>query len=294
MNNSIQALHLFARVARTGSFSRAGRETGLSQPSVSRIIADLEKSVGVQLLTRTTRALTLTEAGTDYLARIEPILTALEEADHAARGTGELRGLLRVGASPSFAVREVIPRLPGFLDKHPALRIDLVTEDRRQDLVAEGVDVALRFGPPGNSTAMARKIAVTRRVLVASPQYLKRAGTPASPADLASHALIVGPTGQALEGWTFEKDGRTLSIRVEGRITTNANEGAVAAATAGLGICSTGAWGSRAERESGALVEVLTDWKMENVEVNAVFPAGRAAKPSARAFAEYLARSFRA
>ncbi len=294
MSDSIQALRLFVRVARTGSFSRAGRETGLSQPSVSRIIADLEKSVGVQLLTRTTRALTLTEAGTDYLARIEPILTALEEADHAARGTGELRGLLRVGASPSFAVREVIPRLPGFLDQHPALRIDLITEDRRQDLVTEGVDVALRFGPPGNATAMARKIATTRRVLVASPTYLKRAGAPASPADLANHALIVGPTGQALEGWTFEKDGRTLSIRVEGRITTNANEGAVAAAMAGLGICSTGEWGSRAERDSGALVEVLTDWKMENVEINAVFPAGRAAKPSARAFAEYLAQSFRA
>jgi DNA-binding transcriptional LysR family regulator len=268
MTDSLQALRLFSRVARTGSFSRAGRENNLSQPSVSRIIADLEKSIGVQLLTRTTRALTLTEAGTDYLARIEPILTALEEADHAARGTGELRGLLRVGLSSSFSVRVVIPRLPGFLDKHPALRLDLVMEDRRQDLVSEGVDVALRFGPPGNSTAMARKITTARRVLVASPKYLKRAGTPASPADLASHAVILGPT-------------------------TNANEGAVAAATAGLGICSTGEWGSAAERKSGALVEVLPDWKMESVEIHAVFPAGRAAKPSARAFAEYLARSFK-
>src|ERR1700744_3679413 len=135
MNDRFSTLRLFARVARTGSFSAAGRELGLSQPSVSRIIAGLEHEVGAALLTRTTRALTLTEAGTDYLARIEPILTALEEADHAARGTGELRGLLRVGVSSSFAVREVIPRLPGFLDKHPALRIDMVTEDRRQDLV---------------------------------------------------------------------------------------------------------------------------------------------------------------
>jgi len=293
MTDSLQALRLFSRVARTGSFSRAGRENNLSQPSVSRIIADLEKSIGVQLLTRTTRALTLTEAGPDYLARIEPILTALEEADHAARGTGELRGLLRVGLSSSFSVRVVIPRLPGFLDKHPALRLDLVMEDRRQDLVSEGVDVALRFGPPGNSTAMARKITTARRVLVASPKYLKRAGTPASPADLASHAVILGPTGRAIEGWTFEKDGRTLSVRIEGRVTTNANEGAVAAATAGLGICSTGEWGSAAERKSGALVEVLPDWKMESVEIHAVFPAGRAAKPSARAFAEYLARSFK-
>jgi DNA-binding transcriptional LysR family regulator len=293
MTDSIPALRLFVRVARTRSFSRAGREAGVSQPSVSRIVAELERSVGAQLLTRTTRALTLTEAGADYLARIEPILAALEEAEHAVRGTGELRGLLRIGLSSSFAVREVIPRLPPFLDKHPTLRLDLVTEDRRQDLVSEGVDVALRFGTLADSTATARRIARTRRVLAAAPIYLARAGTPRSPAELAQHAVIVGPTGLAGEGWTFEKDGRTLSVRVEGRITTSVNESAVAAATAGLGIVSSSSWGNRAEREDGRLVEVLADWKMGDVEVHAVFTAGRAAKPSARAFAAYLAESFK-
>jgi DNA-binding transcriptional LysR family regulator len=293
MTDSIQTLRLFVRVARTGSFSRTAREASLSQPSVSRIVAELEKSVGAQLLTRTTRALSLTEAGADYLARIEPILAALEEADHAARGTGELRGVLRVATGPSFAMRAVIPRLPAFLERHPKLRLDLTMEDRRQDLLSEGVDLALRFGSPGDSlTATTRKIATARRVLVAAPSYLARAGTPTSPADLAGHAVIVGPASVVSGGWTFEKDGRTLSVRVEGRFTTNANEGAVAAATAGLGIVSTGDWGSHTEREDGRLVELLTDWKMGELDIHAVFTAGRAAKPSARAFAAYLAESF--
>src|SRR5258708_5875538 len=159
MSDRLLALRLFARVARTGSFSRAGRELGLSQPSASRIAANLEREVGAALLTRTTRAVTLTEAGADYLARIEPILAALEEADHAARGTGELRGLLRVGLSSSLAVREVIPRLSPFMGRHPALRVELLMSDQRQALVIRGVYVALRSGMRADCTAPARLLA---------------------------------------------------------------------------------------------------------------------------------------
>src|SRR6187549_834964 len=155
MSDRLFALRLFARVARTGSFSRAGRELGLSQPSVSRIAAELEREVGAALMTRTTRGLRLTEAGADYLARIEPILAALEEADHAARGTGELRGTLRVSLPLGFGLREVIPLLPAFMQLHPALRIDLSLTDRNEDLVAEGIDVALRTGPLADSSSVA-------------------------------------------------------------------------------------------------------------------------------------------
>src|SRR5579859_7376230 len=121
MADRLQALRIFARVAHTGSFSAAARELGLSQPSASRIIGELEKELGTALVIRTTRAVKLTEAGGDYLAQVEPILAALEEADHAARGGRELRGLLRIGVSSSFAVREVVPRLPSFLAQHPRL-----------------------------------------------------------------------------------------------------------------------------------------------------------------------------
>src|ERR1700761_5205788 len=130
MNDRFYSLQLFARVARTGSFSIAGREMGISQPTASRIVAALEKQVGAALLTRTPRAVTLTEAGADYLARVETILAALDEADHAARGTGELRGVLRIAVSTSFAVRTVLPRLPRFAQQHPRLRIEFTLNDK--------------------------------------------------------------------------------------------------------------------------------------------------------------------
>jgi DNA-binding transcriptional LysR family regulator len=291
MSDRLLALRTFVRVARLGSFSRAARELGLSQPSASRIVSHLERDVGAALMTRTTRALTLTEAGTDYLARVEPLLAALEDADHAARGTDELRGTLRVGLSSSFAVREVIPRLPAFMARHPALRIDLAVDDQYQNLVVEGVDVALRFGALTDSTATARLIDASPRLLLASPAYLRRAGTPRKPADLAAHAVIVGPTGGAPGVWSFAQQGRRTSVRIDGRLTVSSNEGAVAAAIAGLGIVSTVIWGCRSDLENGRLVRVLADWNAELVELHAVFPAARAAKAAARIFADDLAQA---
>ncbi len=287
MSDRLFALRLFVRVARGGSFSVAGRAMQLSQPSVSRIISGLEAEVGAALLTRTTRAVSLTEAGSDYLARIEPILAALDEADHAARGTGELRGVLRVGVPASFAMRQIIPRLPGFMDPHPGLRVEMTMTDQRQNLVVEGVDVALRFGALPDSSATARKIGTSQRILVASPAYLQRAGAPVSPADLPAHSIIVGPA--AMAGWTFRRDGRETSVELDGRLVVNVNEAAATAAVSGLGIACLGRWGCQEELAQGSLVHVLPDWALGPMEVNAVFAAGRAAKPSARAFADYLA-----
>src|SRR6267378_2048407 len=129
MSDRLFALRLFARVARKGSFSAAGRELNIPQSTASRTIAILERQIGVVLFVRTTRAVTLTDAGSDFLARIEPVLAELDEAEHAARGTGELRGILRIGLGTNFAVREVIPRLSDFMSRHPALRIDLMMGD---------------------------------------------------------------------------------------------------------------------------------------------------------------------
>jgi DNA-binding transcriptional LysR family regulator len=293
MSDRLFALRLFVRVARTRSFSAAGRELGLSQPSVSRLVATLEQEVGASLLTRTTRAVTLTEAGAEYLARVESILAAMEEADHVARGTGELRGVLRVAASVPFAVREIIPRLDRFLSKHPGLRIALVLSDQRQDLVADAVDVAIRIGFLPGAATVARRIGVSHRVLVASPAYLREAGAPKTPADLAAHALIVGPASGGPEGWAFHKDGKATSVRIVGRVTVTAIEAATAAAVAGLGIVSMGHLACRAELRSGALVRVLPEWEMGEADVKAILTAGRAAKPAARAFVEYLVAELR-
>ena len=290
MTDRFQALRLFARVAHTGSFSAAGRELGLSQPSASRIVAELEKELGAALVIRTTRAVKLTETGSEYLARIEPILASLAEADHAARGDGQLRGLLRIGVSSSFSVREVIPRLPAFLARHPHLRISLAVSDTRKDLVTEGVDLAFRLGALTNSTTIARKLGQGPRLVVASPDYLRGAPTLRSPSDLAAHMVILGPGGLGPDALQFAKPGRRVSVQVDGRLSVDVNEAAIAAAVAGLGLTVTSLWACRAELERGELVRVLPDWIMEPIDLHAIFPAARVPKPSARAFADYFGR----
>src|ERR1700754_2365969 len=191
MNDRFSSMQLFVRVARSGSFSTAAHEMGMTQPTASRIVAALEKQVGVALLLRSTRAVTLTEAGVDYLARSEAILAALDEADHAARGTGELRGTLKGATSPTLASRTIMPRLATFADLHPKLRIEFALDDARHDLIGDSVDVAVRIGALNDSTAVARTIGTVHRVLVAAPLYLARAGTPSVPSEITQHALIV-------------------------------------------------------------------------------------------------------
>lgn len=288
MSDNLSSLRLFVRVARTGSISEAARELAMPQPSASRALMALEKELGVSLLTRSTRAVVLTEAGTDYLARVEPLLDALDEAGRSVRGTDELSGLLRVAMPPSFGLRVVMPLLPAFLERHPALRINVIMEDRRQDLLRDGVDVAVRFGTLDDSGATARRLGFNEHVLVAAPDYLRRAGTPQAPCDIKGHQIIIGPAGAVSTAWTFERDGQAVTVKVAARVQTNLNEGAVMAAANGLGLLSTGLLGCRAELDSGALVRVLPDWRMASVELHAVFPAARAAKASARAFADYL------
>ena len=288
MPDQLAALRLFVRVARTGSFSRAARELAIAQPTASRTIAALEKELGAALFTRSTRALTLTEAGARYLERVEPVLDSLAEAEHELRGTGELKGLLRVGVSGSLAVRAIIPALPRFADQHPDLRIELLVDDKRQDLIVEGVDVALRFGTLADSSAVARRVMSTPRVLAASPAYLRRAGTPRNPEDLGTHRAIIGVPGVGA-AWTLTRAGHDeATIRLDGQVSTNQNEAAVAAAVAGLGIVATTREGCRAELEDGRLVQLLPEWDRGAVDVHAVFASGRAAKPAAKAFAEFL------
>ncbi len=293
MNDRISTLQLFCRVARTGSFTAAGKEVGLSQPSVSRIISNLEKDLGEALFVRSTHAVSLTEVGEGYLQRLEPILSSLEEANHLVRGDGTLRGRLRVGSATSFAMREVIPRLPAFLEANPELHVDLVLTDARQELIDQGIDVALRFGALSDSSMVARKLTKGPRILAASPVYLEKAGKLDSPADLARHRMILGPSSVGAVGWSFKKDGKELSVQVESQLMVTVNEASTAAALAGMGIISTSILGCRKEIDSGDLVRVLPDWEIGSVEVHAVIAAGRNAKPSARAFVDYLAKSFR-
>ncbi|MEM1244328.1 MAG: LysR family transcriptional regulator [Pseudomonadota bacterium] len=293
MSDRVSTLQLFCRVARTGSFTAAGREVGLSQPSVSRIISKLEEELGGALFVRSTHAVNLTEAGQEYLKRLEPILSSLEEANHMVRSNGTLRGRLRVGSATSFAMREVIPRLPDFLEANPELHVDFVLTDSRQDLIDQGIDVALRFGALADSTMVARKLTEGPRILAASPAYLEKAGKLASPADLPQHRIILGPSSRGTVGWHFTKEGKELSVQVASQLRVTVNEASTAAALAGMGIISTSILGCRKEINSGELIQLLPEWLIGTVEVHAVIAAGRNAKPSARGFVDYLVSSFR-
>ena len=185
MNDRLQQLALFVRTVETGSFSRAAREFGLTQPSASRAVAALEERLGVKLIARTTRELSATDAGEALFARARDALAAVEDAENAARGADRLSGVLRVALPTTYGARRIAPLLPAFLDQHPRLKIDLMMSDRYENLIAEGAELALRVGEQPDSSFVARKLESARRLFIAAPSYLARRGAPKSLADLA-------------------------------------------------------------------------------------------------------------
>ena len=289
----ILSLKLYARVARLGSFSAAARESGMSQPQVSRIIADLESELGARLLTRSTRAVVLTEAGAGFLARIEPILLALEEAEQSVRDGETLRGTLRMSMPTSIGTRVVIPLLQPFAQRHPDLRMEVHLGDRMQDLVKDAVDVAIRLGRLPDSTATATLITKVTRVIVAAPSYLAQHGTPQAPEDLTRHRIVNGPASMVPNAWRFKHQGQEIVVELESHFPTTENEGAVAAAAAGLGHPSTSEWAASHELRDGRLVRVLADWPMAGIPAHAYFPMGRDTRAAGRAVIDYLIAELR-
>jgi Transcriptional regulator len=294
MNDRLQELTVFVRVGESGSFTRAANDMNLSQPSVSRIIGELEARLGVKLLLRTTRRLTLTTAGEKFLEKARDVLADLDEAEDVARGIDSLRGAIRVALPVVFGMREVIPRLPEFLARYPLLQVELRVSDAYQDLVAEGVDVAIRLGKLADSTFGARRLATLPKFVVAAPAYLKARGIPRSPADLANHDCIFGPKGFGRESWTFKRRNTIISVDVTGRIYTDSGPGLYASAVAGLGIAQVSAAMCGTELRSGTLVALLTDYALEPVDVYAVLPGGPRPSTKVQAFIDYLTTALNA
>jgi DNA-binding transcriptional LysR family regulator len=294
MNDRLQQLALFVRTVESGSFSKAGREFGLSQPSVSRAIAALERRLGVKLLIRTTRQVSATDAGEVLLGRARDALLAIDDAESAARGADRLSGVLRVALPPEYGVRRIVPLLPAFFAQHPLLKIDLMMSDRYENLIAEGADLALRIGELPDSSFVARKLESSRRLFVAAPSYLARRGAPVSLADLAGHEVISGPADTGDEIWTARRNGRierqTLSPRIRSRSAT----GVVACAVAGLGVATASIWMCADALASGEVVELLSDYALDPVTAYVVFPAGRKPSQRARAFSDYLEQALAA
>ncbi|HEY1781837.1 MAG TPA: LysR family transcriptional regulator [Roseiarcus sp.] len=288
MNDRLLQLALFVRTVESGSFSKAAREFGLSQPSVSRAIAALERRLGVKLLVRTTRQVSPTDAGEALLGRARDAMLAVDDAESAARGADRLSGVLRVALPPEYAVRRIVPLLPAFFDRHPLLKIDLMMSDRYENLIAEGADLALRIGDLPDSSFVARKLESAGRLFIAAPSYLARRGTPSSLADLVRHDLIGGPIGAGDETWAARRDGRIERQALDPRIRTRSATGVVACAAAGLGIASASAWMSAAALAAGEVVEILAEYALDPVQAYVIFPAGRRPSQRARAFSDYL------
>jgi len=283
----LQAMTTFVRVVENGSFSGAAKQLNVGQPAVSKTIAQLEDRLQVRLLLRSTHGLTPTEAGQRFYERARRAIEEANEAELEARGAGaSLSGRLRVSAATTFARLHVVPHLPAFLKANPDLEIDVILDDRVIDLVAEGVDMALRMGELPDSAAVARKLASGRRSVIATPAYLERCGIPQSPAELGSHQALI--YSQASSGWTFKRGSAETSVSVHGRVRVSAAEGLRAAVLADMGLTIASDWMFSPELESGAVRRLLEAWALPTIDLWAVFPTGRLASAKAHAFATFV------
>ena len=289
-----RALSLFVAVVEGGSFSAAGRVLDLSPSAVSRAIDRIETRLGVRLLLRSTRALSLTAEGQAYLQSARRILADLDDAEQQIADQGAPRGRLRVSAALSHGRLCVVPLLGEFAALYPHIVVDIALTDILVDVAAGQADVAIRFGPLADSTLTIRKLGETRRVIVASPAYLARHGTPRRPEDLHSHNCLNFNFRRAEPIWPFRADGRDFALCVKGNIEANNGETLGQLAANGVGIARVGAFSVAGEIAAGRLVPLLEAYNPGDVElIHAVFVGGANTPARVRVFVDFLAERLR-
>ena len=288
----LEDLRGFVEVVESGGFSRAAKRLGNSKSVVSRRIARLEANLGARLLSRTTRGINPTDAGLDFKARSERILTELGEAREAvAQQGGAVVGRLRLSAPLSFGIRYVTPILASMAERHPRLEMDVSYSDRMIDLIGERFDAAIRIGTLRDSSLVARRIAPVKSVFVANPDYLARKGRPRTPGDLAAHECLLY-TGRVATDWQFHSGRRTISIRPEGRLRSDSGEAILQWALAGLGITEAPSFMVADAIESGALEPLLLDYPTAEYAVHVVRPPGSYVPGKVRVLIDTLVESF--
>ena len=282
-----QAMRIFSRVARLGSFAGASIDLDLSRATVSESVAGLERHLGVKLLSRTTRRVTLTSEGSDYLERCQRILAEVEAAETQARGArGRPQGPLRIDAPTAFGRYLLVPALPQFMKRYPDLDLDLRFNDRVVDLIAERVDVAVRVGIVKPLGFVVRRIASTRRVIVGSPAYLTANGRPTRPEDLAAHRLlgmVNGGTGRRID-WSF-RGRRAPTFRYAAIF--NLAEAQVSAALAGAGLAQTVDLLAGEYIARGKLETVLDEFVSDGPPISVVYPAAARGSVKVKVFADF-------
>lgn len=289
-----RALALFAAVIEQGSFSAAGRSLDMSPSAVSRAIDRIEARLGVRLLLRSTRALSLTAEGQTYLQAARRILADLDDAEQQIADQGVPRGRLRVSAALSHGRLCVVPLLGDFAALYPHILIDMALTDTLVDVAGGEADIAIRFGPLSDSALTARKLGETGRVIVASPDYLAAHGMPEVPEDLHRFNCLNFNFRRVEPVWPFRKDGRDFALSVKGSIEANNGETLGQLAAAGVGIARVGSFSVAAELARGELVPILEDFNPGDVEqIHAVFVGGATMPARVRVFVDFLAARLR-
>ena len=287
-------MQVFAAVVDAGSFVGASDALEMSKPAVSRYVAELESRLGVRLLNRTTRKLSLTEEGDVFYARCKALLDNVEEAEaEITARKGEAAGLLKVTAPQTFGLLYLAPLWAPFMARHPKVRVDVMLSDRVTDLVEEGFNLAVRIARLPSSSLVSRKLATTRMILCASPAYLKRRGQPKTPADLVNHEIASYSLLSMGETWEFDGPDGHVVAPVSPRLRSNSGDTCRAVALAHGGIILQPSFLVGADIRSGTLVELMPEFRSIRLDMFAVYPSRKFVSPKVRLLIDFLVETFR-
>jgi len=291
--NKLREIECFIAVAELGSFVKAADALSISKAAVSRTILDLEARLGARLMQRTTRRLSLTEAGVLYLESCKQIVSALEDADHIiSAGNTDPTGLLRINAPQTFGVQHMTRVWPALLHRYPGIKLDITLSDRIVDIVEEGYDLAIRIAHMPSSSLIYRKLATTRIVVCAAPDYLERHGTPQHPQQLKDH-MVMGYTYAAdKDEWRFTGPHGAVSVKTNVRLHANNGDTCVAAALAGIGITRQPTFMLSQYIRSGKLVPLMPDFSCGELGIYAVYPSRTHLPAKVRATIDFLVQAF--
>lgn len=287
--NQILEMQTFCAVVEAGSFVKAAGALEFSKAAVSRHVGELESRLGVRLLHRTTRRLSLTEEGEVFYARCRELLAGIEEAEaEISSRSGAARGLLRVNAPFTFGVSHLAPLWGAFRELHPQIRLDITLSDRVVDLVEEGYDVAIRIARLPSSSLVSKRLASTRMVLSASPQYLRAHGMPKHPADLAKHSVIAYRYWSTGDDWQFDGPEDRVSVKTDPCMQTNSGDTCRAMALAHQGIILQPTFLIGQDLKAGTLVELMPAYRSIELGIYAVYPTRKHVAPKVRALVDFL------
>jgi DNA-binding transcriptional LysR family regulator len=291
----LDAMEMFVRIVETGSFSSVARELGTTQPTISKQLTALESHLKTRLLNRSTRKLSLTESGQAYYERCKRIIDDVREAESTlGRLQGSISGHLHIDTSIAMGQMFLTPLVLKFQRQYPELSVELTLNDRFIDIVEEGVDVAIRIGRLGESNVVARKIGATRRVTIATPDYLTQHGRPRHPEDLTHHNCLLYSYLSTGNEWMFQGPEGEIRVRVSGNFKSNNGHALREALLAGRGIAVSPDWLAHDGLRDGTTEAILTEFAPTPMDINAVFPSNRMLSAKVRAFVDFLQQEFRA